>query len=62
MVRLQELLGLVHPGKQALVGEANRFVVMVTETSVDGALGVERPRTYPGRPLKKSEAERAPKN
>ena len=58
--QLQELVGLVHPGRR-LVGEANRFVAIVTETSVDGALGVQRPRTYLGFPLKKSEAERAPR-
>ena len=33
----------------------------VAETSVDGVVGVQRPRTYPGCPQKKSDAERAPK-
>ena len=58
--RLQELLGVVHPAKQ-LARKANRFLAIVTKTSVDSALGVERPRTYPGPPPQKSEAERAPK-
>ena len=58
--REQGLSGLVHPSKR-LVGEANGFVVIVTETSEDGTPGVERPRTYPGWPPKESEAERAAK-
>ena len=50
----------MHPRKR-LAGEANRFVAIVMETSVDGAVGVQRPRTYPGRPAKKREVEQAPK-
>ena len=38
--RLQELLGLVHHLKR-LAGKASRFVPIVTETSVDGAEGVQ---------------------
>ena len=36
-VRLQELLGLIHPGKN-LQTTVDRVVMMVTETAVDGAL------------------------
>ena len=39
----------MRPGKR-LAGEANKFVAIVMVMSVDGALGVERPRTYPGQP------------